>query len=761
MVDYADAERREAGDIQSVRYEEMYNKRVAGDITLAADGSFSFSFSSLFPEQLTGTQNLVITATDWNDNPSTAIVTLFDKVSGPAIQMDGHGPADYNVYSSALDQDLVFTGLVGLPTFTLTYEVEPEFGADVPATVIGYTSGPSGSSPFSFTFNPVAKAVSGSLTFVLRANDGKPSSTTFILSDDPTPPAIPTSSIAGNNASVTLGFSEGIYHAGGTDPLAADFAVSDFNAGGGTASGVNILGFAGAPPAAGATSITLNIAVVGTPDGHETFRIRPAAAALTDRVGNPMPVTNTSGLLTLADQAGPQVTQVSSTAAAGSAHKAGASLVLTVQFNETVVVTGTPVLALNTGTSATCTGGSGTSTLSFSYTVGAGQNADPLDYTGTGSLTVAMGGITDPLGNPAGLTLPVPGSAGSLASRNLRIDTINPAQPNVAVAAGGDGIINIAENTAGAPFTIDLAGEAGSTYTAVLSANAALASGALTGTLDGAGAAPAMSLRTTAAGGAGSVTVTVTITDRAGNVGPARVATTSYNLTAPTAPTVSGATPTNNTTPEWTWTGGGGGNGTYRYKLNDPDLSQRGHRDHRSELHARHRPHRGYLHPLRAGTQHACRQLVGFRLRAVVIDLTPPTAPTVSGADADQRHHPRVELDSAAAPTRPAPTARSSTTPTSPPRPARAPPRASRRSALSARPPTSCACRSGTRPATGRRWAPPRRGASTSRSTSPLPPALVHRRHEPPRPTTPPPPGSGRRRRRRPAILPLRAGRRR
>jgi len=35
--------------------------------------------------------------------------------------------------------------------------------------------------------------------------------------------------------------------------------------------------------------------------------------------------------------------------------------------------------------------------------------------------------------------------------------------------------------------------------------------------------------------------------------------TTIYDTVAPGAPTVSGTTPTNDTTPTWTWTAGGGG----------------------------------------------------------------------------------------------------------------------------------------------------------------------------------------------------------
>jgi hypothetical protein len=45
------------------------------------------------------------------------------------------------------------------------------------------------------------------------------------------------------------------------------------------------------------------------------------------------------------------------------------------------------------------------------------------------------------------------------------------------------------------------------------------------------------------------------------------------DTTPPTAPTVSGSTPTSDTMPTWNWTARSGGNGTFRYKLDDSDLS--------------------------------------------------------------------------------------------------------------------------------------------------------------------------------------------
>ena len=54
---------------------------------------------------------------------------------------------------------------------------------------------------------------------------------------------------------------------------------------------------------------------------------------------------------------------------------AGQTVTLTLNLSEAVTVAGgTPTLTLNDGGTATYTGGSGTNALTFSYTVGAGQN---------------------------------------------------------------------------------------------------------------------------------------------------------------------------------------------------------------------------------------------------------------------------------------------------------------------------------------------------------------------------------------------------
>jgi hypothetical protein len=66
----------------------------------------------------------------------------------------------------------------------------------------------------------------------------------------------------------------------------------------------------------------------------------------------------------------------------------------------------------------------------------------------------------------------------------------------------------------------------------------------------------------------------VTTVDNAGNwSAPYTYGPWQLDTTDPAAPSVSGTTPTNDTTPTWNWSTGGGGNGTYRYRLDNSDLS--------------------------------------------------------------------------------------------------------------------------------------------------------------------------------------------
>ena len=123
---------------------------------------------------------------------------------------------------------------------------------------------------------------------------------------------------------------------------------------------------------------------------------------------------------------GPTVTAVSSPAADGK-YEAGAVIPITVTYSAPVTVTGVPQILLNSFGTADYVGGSGTNTLTFQYTVAAGQSAADLDYFSTTALTLNGGNIAVGALSVA-RTLPEPGAAGSLAAnKDLRIDTSDTA----------------------------------------------------------------------------------------------------------------------------------------------------------------------------------------------------------------------------------------------------------------------------------------------------------------------------------------------
>lgn len=138
--------------------------------------------------------------------------------------------------------------------------------------------------------------------------------------------------------------------------------------------------------------------------------------------GGPHPIGETTP-----DVQPPQVTNVTSSVADGT-YGPGASIPISLMFDEPVVVTGQPVLTLETGATkrlAICAADQPAATLICHYTVLAGDASMDLDYVSTTALALAGGTIRDLAGNDALFTLPIPGTPGSLAAnKDLVIDTI-------------------------------------------------------------------------------------------------------------------------------------------------------------------------------------------------------------------------------------------------------------------------------------------------------------------------------------------------
>ncbi|MEG4959262.1 MULTISPECIES: DUF4347 domain-containing protein [unclassified Microcoleus] len=128
----------------------------------------------------------------------------------------------------------------------------------------------------------------------------------------------------------------------------------------------------------------------------------------------------------------PIITSVSATTPNGT-YSIGKNIDITVNFSQIVNVTGTPQLSLAGATPvASYLSGSDSNTLTFRYTVAAGDSSPDLDYLSTTALSLRGGTIKNPANGDAILTLPSPAAANSLgANKAIVIDTIVPTVTSI------------------------------------------------------------------------------------------------------------------------------------------------------------------------------------------------------------------------------------------------------------------------------------------------------------------------------------------
>jgi Ca2+-binding RTX toxin-like protein len=137
----------------------------------------------------------------------------------------------------------------------------------------------------------------------------------------------------------------------------------------------------------------------------------------------------------------PKVTSVNVTNP-DALYKEGDVIYVTVTFDQAVTVAGgIPSLMLETGSTdrlATYVSGDGTGTLTFSYTVQAGDLSADLDYQSTGALALNGGTIRSATNLDAVLTLPATGGAYSIAGQHgIMVDGVAPTVGSVSVPADG------------------------------------------------------------------------------------------------------------------------------------------------------------------------------------------------------------------------------------------------------------------------------------------------------------------------------------
>ena len=281
-----------------------------------------------------------------------------------------------------------------------------------------------------------------------------------------------------------LNLSEAVTVAGGTPTLTLnDGGTATYSSG----SGSNALTFS---YTVGAGQNTSDLTVTA---------VNLNSATVTDGAGNAAnltgAVTNPAGTLQI-DTTAPVISAISETPASGHL-KAGKVVTYTLTMSEAMTVAGgTPTLTLNDGGTGTYVSGSGTSTLTFSYTVLAGQNTPDLMVS---AVNLNGASVTDGAGTAANFSL------SGIAQGSPEVDTTAPAV--TAQLVNPIGSSNITLNPA-----LTGSGDANAVVTftegsSVLGTTTADASGAWSFTPTGLAS--------------GSQTITASETDLAGNTGSA------------------------------------------------------------------------------------------------------------------------------------------------------------------------------------------------------------------------------------------------
>ena len=335
------------------------------------------------------------------------------------------------------DFALTTSGLSGTPPAVGT--VTPIDDATYTVTASTGTGTPSGSGTIRLDVvddDSIEDGIGNKLGGTGTANGNFTSGETYTI--DKTQPTVSSINRTGTNPTnvgpLTWGvtFSEPV-----NNVTTGNFSATTSNTGGSAPTVTSATAVGGAP----ATVWNVSVSTAGTTGANNgSIRLDLSSVGSIRDVATNLLAGTFNGEAYTYDTTQPTVTGVSSTLANDS-YKASQVVPVTVTFSEVVSVTGTPRLTLATGTPPTTavdySSGSDTNTLTFNYTVAAGNTSPDLDYVGTGSLTLNGGTIRDAVTNYATLTLAAPGAAGSLgANKNIVIDTTTPAISSVTVSSG-------------------------------------------------------------------------------------------------------------------------------------------------------------------------------------------------------------------------------------------------------------------------------------------------------------------------------------
>lgn len=183
-------------------------------------------------------------------------------------------------------------------------------------------------------------------------------------------------------------------------------------------------------------------------DYLDGMALKPGKGNITAKNGTPMdltlPTPGDPGSLSFRKAlgvaaVGPKVLSVTTTSPLNTTYGPKKTIVIVVNFSDAVAVTGSPLLHLNSGGTATYTPGAPSPAVTFTYVVKDGETSPNLDVADSMALDFNGGAIQDLArvtddptfqGNNADPTLPEPGAAASLSNisdnRNIVVAGVQP-----------------------------------------------------------------------------------------------------------------------------------------------------------------------------------------------------------------------------------------------------------------------------------------------------------------------------------------------
>ncbi|SMG08164.1 MBG domain-containing protein [Sphingobacterium psychroaquaticum] len=393
--------------------------------------SVTYSNSSSAPTLATRTVSFTLTGEAETSNTVTKQVSVTKINTAPIANSDAY----------TVNEDSQLT--VAAPGI-LVNDTDADGDALTAVLVVGPSSGTlTLSANGSFTYTPVPN-FNGTDSFTYKANDGTSDSNIATVSisvtavnDAPTVTVPSTITVKQHVATTITGISFADIDAGAA-PVTATFSIPSGSLNATTGSGVTV------SSQTQTNTITLTGSIV---DINTFIAMGRLTLTVTGIVSQQMTVNvndngntgsggaknaSTSFPIIVTPATNPKVTNVSSPMA-NVAYGTGSAISIDVTFDQPVTVTtggGSPTLLLETGVNdqkAVYFSGSGTSTLTFTYVVQAGDVSSDLDYKSTSALELNDSRIKNGLTEDALLTLPTPGASGSLgANKNLVIDGVAP-----------------------------------------------------------------------------------------------------------------------------------------------------------------------------------------------------------------------------------------------------------------------------------------------------------------------------------------------